>query len=141
MKKILRKIAYMSVLMAMTLLMGERIVPHHHCDESAISGYASAGTIHFGYGECEECEHRHCGDDHTHSEEKCCDDSQLLFRIAENGNDLIKKVITFNSSCFILFEQSPLPTAHQHGFYSCYCRLKIPDTGAPYTALRAPPVA
>ena len=59
MKNILRKIAYTSVLMAMALLMGERIVPHHHCDESAIPGNASVGTIHFGYGECEECEHRH----------------------------------------------------------------------------------
>lgn len=141
MKRLFLRTAYLVVLMAMTLLMGERIVPHHHCAESPLYGSAAVGIIHFGYGECEECSHHHCDHGHSHSEEKCCDESQLLFRIAEDGNDLLKKVITFSGSCFILCEQSLLPTVNAGCYISCYSQQKIPDTGAPYTALRAPPVA
>lgn len=136
MKTLFHKTAYLVVLMAMILLMGERLVPHHHCGE----GSHVTETIHFGFGECHECEHAHTEDDHAHSEEQCCDDSQPLFRIADGDSNPVKKVLEPCDDSFILPEPQLL-ASHTFSSFSCHCRFKIPDRSAPYTALRAPPVA
>ena len=139
MKPLFHRIAYFVVLMATLLLMGERFVPHHHCGEISLYGDIAVTAIHFGYDGCDECAHSHCSHGHSHSEEKCCDDSQLLFRHADGDGVSVKKVVYPNSICFVLPELQTLAVNHLSGATFCYSQLKIPDIGAPYAALRAPP--
>ena len=141
MKSLFHRIAYFVVLMAMALLMCERFVPHHHCGEISLYGDITVTAIHFGYDGCEECSHSHCSHGHSHSEEKCCDESQLLFRHADGDNLSFKKVVYPSNICFVLPEQQMSVVNHSSGTPSCFSQLKIPDIGAPYAALRAPPTA
>ena len=138
MKNVSRKIAYLLVLVAMVLLMGEKIVPHHHCVELHSGCCTGVESIHFGYGDCEECAGE--GSGHSHGEERCCDDTQLYLRVPGADVHFEKKYISFNNS-FILPEQIVLSVEDSHVPYICLWHLKIPDVWVPNTGLRAPPVA
>ena len=138
MRNVSRKIAYLLVLVAMVLLMGEKIVPHHHCVELHAGCCTGVESIHFGYGDCEECAGE--GSGHSHGEERCCDDTQLYLRVPGADVHFEKKYISFNNG-FILPEQIVLSVEDSHVPYICLWHLKIPDVWVPYTGLRAPPVA
>ncbi len=138
MKNVSRKIAYLLVLVAMVLLMGEKIVPHHHCVELHSGCCTGVESIHFGYGDCEECAGE--GSGHSHGEERCCDDTQLYLRVPGADVHFEKKYISFNNS-FILPEQIVLSVEDSHVPYICLWHLKIPDVWVPHTGLRAPPIA
>ena len=138
MKNVSRKIAYLLVLVAMVLLMGEKIVPHHHCVELHSGCCTGVESIHFGYGDCEECAGE--GSGHSHGEERCCDDTQLYLRVPGADVHFEKKYISFNNS-FILSEQIVLSVEDSRVPYICLWHLKIPDVWVPHTGLRAPPIA
>ena len=138
MKNVSRKIAYLLVLVAMVLLMGEKIVPHHHCVELHSGCCTGVERVHFGYGDCEECAGE--GSGHSHGEERCCDDTQLYLRVPGADVHFEKKYISFNNS-FILPEQIVLSVEDSRVPYICLWHLKIPDVWVPNTGLRAPPVA
>lgn len=138
MKNISRKIAYLLVLMAMVLLMGERLVPHHHCVELHSGCCTGVENVHFGYGDCEECAGNGAG--HSHSEEHCCDDTQLYLRVSGADIHFEKKYISLNSG-FLLPEQILLPVDDSCVPYFFLWHLKIPDVAVLHSALRAPPVA
>lgn len=137
MKNLFRNIALSSVLMAMILLMGERIVPHHHCGEGA----SVAGAVHFGYGECSECEHMHHGHSHTHTEEHCCDDSEYYSRQSSNETEFGKKFLPQPLVCLAVVLLLPIQQPQRASLYSDSYILKIPDRGVCCPSLRAPPVA
>lgn len=141
MKTLFKRTAYLLVLIAMTLLMSESIVPHHHCEEVTQHCHTVKETIHFGYGKCEECTATHGDSQHEHSESHCCDDTKIYIRTAGNDAHVEKRFVAHNSSCFILNEQPVIYKSHTCSSYSCYCQLKIPDIGIPDTPLRAPPFA
>ena len=138
MKNVSRKIAYLLVLVAMVLLMGEKIVPHHHCVELHTGCCTGVERVHFGYGDCEECACEGAG--HSHGEERCCDDTQLYLRVQGADVHFEKKYISFNNG-FILPEQIVLSVEDSRVPYISFWHLKIPDVWVPYTGLRAPPVA
>ena len=136
------KMAYFAVLMAMMLLMGERLVPHHHCEGCSVSYGSVAETIHFGFGECEECEHAHCGHSHDHTDGDCCDGSQQYFRIADNNVQLDKKPVVPLYSLYLLQPELQLQSpGHTRSYNTFHYRLRIPDVTVLHAALRAPPVA
>lgn len=141
MKSPFRKIAYFVVLIAMVLLVGERSVPHHHCGEGTVCCTHQPAAIHFGYGECEECEHGNCGHGHNSTEEHCCDDSLLYFRMPGNDTQVEKKYVAFNVSCFLVPEETLSHAVHVCSNHQCFLRLVIPDIGIPNKSLRAPPIA
>ena len=142
MKGLLRKTALFSVLVAFAVLMGERIVPHHHCGEDLPAGNVVAVT-HFGYGECGECEHAHGADGHghEHDEEQCCGDTEFYTRQSDNGPDLIKKALLqplISIAVPSLLSASPQYSNSDEEFLYI---LRIPDRGTMSASLRAPPVA
>lgn len=137
MKSILRKIAYMLVLIAMVLLMGEMLVPHHHCVE--MTAGVGVESVHFGYGDCKECDG--CESEHSHSGDSCCDDTQLYFRSVGEDSHLDKKFLLLSNPFFIQPEQMLSFDSHVCCTYNILYRLKVPDVGASFTSLRAPPVA
>ena len=139
MKTLSHKIAYMTVFVAMILLMGERAVPHHHCAEGVACGNLVAEAVHFGYGECDECEDSHSHD--QSSEGNCCGDIQFYLRVAKSDLQVDKKTISFNAGCYVLCDLPSMHIVHTICTHCCCYKLKIPDIGASYMALRAPPVA
>ena len=133
----LRKIAYILVLMAFAVLMGERVVPHHHCGEGFLCGTETA-EIHFGYG---ECGHSHCDDGHSHDEERCCDEVEYYSRPSDDETDVCKAILVHHPVYFALLSQSSqCPVGGAVLVENCYI-LKIPDRGVSSASLRAPPVA
>ena len=142
MKGLFRNIALYSVLMAFILLMGERVVPHHHCSGVSHSGKTLSYT-HFGYGECDECGHSHgCdGHGHKHDEEQCCDGSEYYSRQGDNGTELCKKFPVQPLVCFAVPSLVPSSPQNENSKKETLYILKIPDRGVMSASLRAPPVA
>lgn len=140
MKNIFRNIALFSVLMAFVVLMGEKVVPHHHCGEVLPSGKVMAVT-HFGYGECGDCEHSHGDGHHDHDKEQCCDDTEYYSRQVDHGVELSKKLFAQPLISFAVpqlrFDALLQGNSPRGDFYI----LKIPDRGVRCNSLRAPPVA
>ena len=135
------KISYMVVLLAMIMFMGTRIVPHHHC------ATATDSSVHFGFGDCDGCEHSHggghdCGhnDAHSHSETPCFSDSQFFLRVYDNDTFIVKKISAFQPAMLLPESlQAYVPTVQS---------VRYSDNEAPplikvfsYNSLRAPPVA
>ena len=138
MKSMLRKIAYILVLMAFVVLMAEKVVPHHHCADEHI---AVKATTHFGYGECSECEHSHGCEEHGHDKEQCCDDSEYYSRQGDNGTELCKKFPLQPLVCFAVPSLVPASPQNEKSKEETLYILKIPDRGVRSASLRAPPVA
>lgn len=141
MKTLFRKMAYLMVLMAFLLLMGEKSVPHHHCGEGlACCGHVEE-TIHFGYGECEECGRGACGHGHEDASGNCCDGSLLYYRMPGSDTQAEKKFVAFNGGCLILHEEVLFLPGRLCCRHYSPVPLEIPDIGVQYMPLRAPPVA
>lgn len=140
MKGLFRKTALLAVLAAFIMLVGARVVPHHHCGGASLSGGTAVAT-HFGYGVCEECSHSRCCGGHEHDSSRCCDDTEYYSRQAGDEEELCLKTFVQQPLCIAslpsvqfcnLFVKSPVRL-----FYN----LKIPDRGVTFVPLRAPPVA
>ncbi|MBR3915506.1 MAG: hypothetical protein IKJ49_00030 [Bacteroidaceae bacterium] len=89
MRGLMRKISYMLMLMAISMLMGMRVMPHHHCGCST----ADVASIHFGITECDKCEHHGCDEEEEHSGRLCYDASLFYFRLASDDTFVAKKSI------------------------------------------------
>ena len=138
------KISYMVVLLAMIMFMGTRIVPHHHC---ATSSETLLQTVHFGYGDCEGCEHSHnnehnCGHDdaHSHSEAHCYSDSQFFLRVCDNDSFVVQKTLAFQPAK-LLPELFKVCVPNVQSVW-CHAAETPPSIRVlPFRLLRAPPVA
>ena len=137
MRTAFRKTAYLFLLVAMTLLLGEKVVPHHHCVGVWAECCADIGSVHFGYGDCEDCDGHDAG--HAHDEEHCCEDTPLYLRASGSDVHVEKRYLVSNDS-FIIPQQPVLPVNDAVADCILLWHLKIPDVRVPYHALRAPPV-
>lgn len=137
MRTAFRKTAYLFLLVAMTLLLGEKVVPHHHCVGVWAECCADIGSVHFGYGDCEDCDGHDAG--HAHDEEHCCEDTPLYLRASGSDVHVEKRYLVSNDS-FIIPQQPVLPVSDAVADCILLWHLKIPDVRVPYHALRAPPV-
>lgn len=137
MRTAFRKTAYLFLLVAMTLLLGEKVVPHHHCVGVWAECCADIGSVHFGYGDCEDCDGHDAG--HAHDEEHCCEDTPLYLRASGSDVHVEKRYLVSNDS-FIIPQQPVLPVSDAVADCILLWHLKIPDIRVPYHALRAPPV-
>ena len=137
MRTAFRKTAYLFLLVAMTLLLGEKVVPHHHCVGVWAECCADIGSVHFGYGDCEDCDGHDAG--HAHDEEHCCEDTPLYLRASGSDVHVEKRYLVSNDS-FIIPQQPVLPVNDAVADCILLWHLKIPDIRVPYHALRAPPV-
>ena len=137
MRTAFRKTAYLVLLVAMTLLLGEKVVPHHHCVGVWAECCADIGSVHFGYGDCEDCDGHDAG--HAHDEEHCCEDTPLYLRASGSDVHVEKRYLVSNDS-FIIPQQPVLPVSDAVADCILLWHLKIPDVRVPYHALRAPPV-
>ena len=137
MRTAFRKTAYLFLLVAMTLLLGEKVVPHHHCVGVWAECCADIGSVHFGYGDCEDCDGHDAG--HAHDEEHCCEDTPLYLRASGSDVHVEKRYLVSNDS-FIIPQQPVLPVSDAVAYCILLWHLKIPDIRVPYHALRAPPV-
>ena len=135
------KISYMVVLLAMIMFMGTRIVPHHHC------ATATDSSVHFGFGDCDGCEHSHggghdCGhnDAHSHSETPCFSDFKFFLRIYDDDTFIVKKISAFQPA--MLLPESLQAYALSVQLVLCSDDEIPPSIGiSPFRSLRAPPVA
>lgn len=82
-----RKISYLFMLVAISMLMGVRVMPHHHCGCST----ADVASIHFGITGCDKCEHHGCDEEEEHSGKLCYDASLFCFRPAGDDTFVAKK--------------------------------------------------
>lgn len=137
MRTAFRKTAYLFLLVAMTLLLGEKVVPHHHCVGVWAECCADIGSVHFGYGDCEDCDGHDAG--HAHDEEHCCEDTPLYLRASGSDVHVEKRYLVSNDS-FIIPQQPVLPVSDAVADCILLWHLKIPDIRVTYHALRAPPV-
>ena len=137
MRTAFRKTAYLFLLVAMTLLLGEKVVPHHHCVGVWAECCADIESVHFGYGDCEDCDGHDAG--HAHDEEHCCEDTPLYLRASGSDVHVEKRYLVSNDS-FIIPQQPVLPVNDAVADCILLWHLKIPDVRVPYHALRAPPV-
>ena len=137
MRTAFRKTAYLVLLVAMTLLLGEKVVPHHHCVGVWAECSADIESVHFGYGDCEDCDGHDAG--HAHDEEHCCEDTPLYLRASGSDVHVEKRYLVSNDS-FIIPQQPVLPVNDAVADCILLWHLKIPDVRVPYHALRAPPV-
>lgn len=137
MRTAFRKTAYLFLFVAMTLLLGEKVVPHHHCVGVWAECCADIGSVHFGYGDCEDCDGHDAG--HAHDEEHCCEDTPLYLRASGSDVHVEKRYLVSNDS-FIIPQQPVLPVSDAVADCILLWHLKIPDVRVPYHALRAPPV-
>ena len=137
MRTAFRKTAYLFLLVAMTLLLGEKVVPHHHCVGVWAECCADIEGVHFGYGDCEDCDGHDAG--HAHDEEHCCEDTPLYLRASGSDVHVEKRYLVSNDS-FIIPQQPVLPVSDAVADCILLWHLKIPDIRVPYHALRAPPV-
>ena len=137
MRTAFRKTAYLFLFVAMTLLLGEKVVPHHHCVGVWAECCADIGSVHFGYGDCEDCDGHDAG--HAHDEEHCCEDTPLYLRASGSDVHVEKRYLVSNDS-FIIPQQPVLPVNDAVADCILLWHLKIPDVRVPYHALRAPPV-
>lgn len=138
MKGLFKKISYLVVLMAMTLFMGMRSMPHHHC---CITTGASAPlhAVHFGIDDCNGCDHNHDNEEeHSHCDIHCFIDSHFFLRLTDDSPIAEKK--TYNVQPALILQEAELPL-HTHqivhldsgGFYRYLSRDVQPHS------LRAPP--
>ena len=134
------KLSYIVVLLAMIMFMGTRLVPHHHC---AISSETLSHTVHFGFGDCEGCEHdRDCehDDTHSHSETHCFSDSHFFLRVYENDSFVLQKTLAFQPA-MLLPEQFKLYVPNVQTVW-CSADETPPSIRVfSFRSLRAPPVA
>ena len=137
MRTAFRKTAYLFLLVAMTLLLGEKVVPHHHCVGVWAECCADIESVHFGYGDCEDCDGHDAG--HAHDEEHCCEDTPLYLRASGSDVHVEKRYLVSNDS-FIIPQQPVLPVSDAVADCILLWHLKSPDIRVPYHALRAPPV-
>ena len=137
MRTAFRKTAYLFLLVAMTLLLGEKVVPHHHCVGVWAECCVDIESVHFGYGDCEDCDGHDAG--HAHDEEHCCEDTPLYLRASGSDVHVEKRYLVSNDS-FIIPQQPVLPVSDAVADCILLWHLKIPDIRVPYHALRAPPV-
>lgn len=139
MKGLFKKISYLLVLMAVTLFMGMRSMPHHHCC-FASNVMAPSHAVHFGFGDCEECEHEHDGDEgHSHTGTECFSESHFYVRVTDDTY-VAKKIHNMQPLTFI--QESALTA------YPCNVEHYAPDDRnrelcrtVSSISLRAPPVA
>ena len=137
MRTAFRKTAYLVLLVAMTLLLGEKVVPHHHCVGVWAECCADIDNVHFGYGDCDDCDGHDAG--HAHDEEQCCEDTPLYLRASGNDVHVEKRYLVSNDN-FIIPQQPLLPVSDTVADCLFLWHLKIPDVSVPCYALRAPPV-
>lgn len=92
------RISYITVLLAMVLYVGLRIVPHHHCLCNDVQ------ETHVGFGECGDCHHSHHGEDdaseHRHSTLQCCNALQFC-RCSEDEILVEKKSLDYEHTLYI----------------------------------------
>ena len=132
-----RKISYISVLVAIIMLMGMRVMPHHHCECS--TGVIS--SVHFGFDDCDECTHHGCGEEDEHAGMLCYDASLFYHRFADDDTYIVKKFCT-PLQFFVLWNMPVLadvPTMPLH--WCCSGELVPPERSICSFALRGPPVA
>ncbi len=136
-----RRISFLFVLTAVILLVGVRSMPHHHGCVTLSSGEVVAVT-HFGYGHCDDCEHSHCSDTHTHDHEReqCCDDTEYYSRLNDKGPELGKKSFVQPLVCIAVPQFVLAPQPGNASLGGSFYILKIPDRGVTFSPLRAPPV-
>lgn len=137
MKGFFKKISYSLVLMAVVLFMGVRSMPHHHCNIG--SGTHSPHAVHFGFGDCESCEHEHgCDEERSHTCTPCLSDSHFL-RITDDNSFFVKKAGNMQSLFIqpdeeLLSDNNFIEYYDTGGFFSCLSR------AVASISLRAPPV-
>lgn len=86
------KISYSVMLVATLLLMGVRLIPHHHC-ECIPDTIAHTRPIHFGLEDCDDCQNHGCSDRHGHSGKICHDASLFYNRVADDITFVAKKAL------------------------------------------------
>ena len=139
-KGVMSRISHILMLVAMFMLMGMRVVPHHHSECTTIAT-GPLPALHFCFGECVECERHDCSEEHNNSGELCYDASLLYYRAADQDAISIKK-----QSSSLLFAVFLLPVRmtdvlyEKHEWYDIHVfRHSVPVYSL--QVLRGPPVA
>jgi hypothetical protein len=128
-----RKISYMSVLVAIIMLMGLRAMPHHHCE----CGTGVISTVHFGF---DDCAHHGCGEEDEHTGMLCYDASLFYHRLANDDTFVAKKFCT-PLQFFVLWNmpvQVAVPSMPQ--LWYCSEEFAPSERDISSLALRGPPV-
>lgn len=138
--RVVSRISHLFLSVAMIMLMGLRVVPHHHykCGNAEL---LSLETVHFGFGECSECKHHDCGEEHGNSGEQCRDATLLYYRAAGNDELAVKKLPAPMLFAGLLSQVAitDVPSARQE-WYDIHV-FRHPSRVLSSFALRGPPVA